>query len=851
MAMNILQQEDIIKGTPDELLIQEAKAPTGQVPQYLVISELHRRTDMRKRFAAEEEQPQQTVAEQIMAEASPPQGIAALPPQMSPQMSPQPPMGAMPPSGAMLPPQMPPEMMAAQMAPAAPPPQVMAANGGRVPNGPSPTARRSSIKATIDALVSRLEDPVPKGGYPWVQQLKDNIGWYEKSREKDPSQYLEEYEFNPRTEVFRAYKRHFGDDLDSIPKEIIDIYLGPPARKMAHGGMIPPNALVEDAAKFNQDSLYNVDPSQMAMANPTNMGILPMAGGGVVRMQEGGEPNESEEWYPDWARDYVFDPSSPVDVGLLGAGLAWGGVGSIPALAANVGRKTLVKGATNLGRYGIRRARSKLRDEKGQFLPAYESGIAMLKGASKYADPRKREFWRKTLPITAIVSYLRRKGQSVYESLAGEDKPEAENEAPNNAAQSAIDFLEKEGYSSGGIVRMQNGLQVPVVEDDNFVSMADIGRRLHNYYQDNPDKEVDPGHVEHIQAFQSNQAFMGRPIGRAIEAHLSETFPSYVPPRDENLPGFSSYNGLLSDLEINEKKDALSTGIEPLDLETALEAGRAEGQLNLTPYEISQAVDQMDVGTTSSNMRAKIADLEELRGKTPETFDITESVLRSGKRADERAINQALIEFGAGIARGDAAGGLREAGLSVAGIRERQEEFHQLADIRRAEAEAKASSDTMTRNIGIISSQIDAYGDINEQRRASNLLLLEKEKLLASARESGNELRIAQATNDVNIAKIGIQMSQFKLTLEAGITESSSKDERARIRREQAAITTLGPTVLLEESRMNEAEKARWTPKNLSDKTPGWSSSRALRDILVGLGYSSRDTSGFSLVSGL
>ena len=51
--MNILQMEDTIKGLPDEVLKQEAEQPTGQVPQYLVISEVQRRTDMRKRYQQE------------------------------------------------------------------------------------------------------------------------------------------------------------------------------------------------------------------------------------------------------------------------------------------------------------------------------------------------------------------------------------------------------------------------------------------------------------------------------------------------------------------------------------------------------------------------------------------------------------------------------------------------------------------------------------------------------------------------------------------------------------------------------------------------------------------------------
>jgi hypothetical protein len=80
--MNILEQENIIKGAPDEVLLQEAQAPSGQLPQFLVVSEIQRRKEMRNRFAAQETQPEQTVSEQIVAEASAPQGIAGLPAQI-------------------------------------------------------------------------------------------------------------------------------------------------------------------------------------------------------------------------------------------------------------------------------------------------------------------------------------------------------------------------------------------------------------------------------------------------------------------------------------------------------------------------------------------------------------------------------------------------------------------------------------------------------------------------------------------------------------------------------------------------------------------------------------------------
>ena len=123
--MNILEIEDMVKGLPDDRLQQEAEMPTGQVPQFLVVSEIQRRADMRKRFSErQQEQPQGTVKDQIVQS-----GIAAMAPP-EPQMQaammggpqPMPPQMPMQPEVPM-PPQMP-------MAPQGPmPPQGMAEGG--------------------------------------------------------------------------------------------------------------------------------------------------------------------------------------------------------------------------------------------------------------------------------------------------------------------------------------------------------------------------------------------------------------------------------------------------------------------------------------------------------------------------------------------------------------------------------------------------------------------------------------------------------------------------------------------------------------------------------------------------
>jgi hypothetical protein len=74
---NILEVEDKIKGLPDQALMREAQFPSGDVPQFLVVSEIQRRNEMRKSYDAMQ-QPTSTVpvAQQIVAEAG--QGIAGV-----------------------------------------------------------------------------------------------------------------------------------------------------------------------------------------------------------------------------------------------------------------------------------------------------------------------------------------------------------------------------------------------------------------------------------------------------------------------------------------------------------------------------------------------------------------------------------------------------------------------------------------------------------------------------------------------------------------------------------------------------------------------------------------------------
>jgi len=117
--MNIIEAEDLVKGLPDQALFQEAQFPSGRIPQYLAVSEVQRRQDMRQRFQAAQQGQQPSVKDQILQG-----GIGST--GMAPEMSSMPPMAPqMPPQGGPMPPQMPPQM---------PPPMGMA-GGGITPGG--------------------------------------------------------------------------------------------------------------------------------------------------------------------------------------------------------------------------------------------------------------------------------------------------------------------------------------------------------------------------------------------------------------------------------------------------------------------------------------------------------------------------------------------------------------------------------------------------------------------------------------------------------------------------------------------------------------------------------------------
>ena len=76
--MNLIQISERLKEAPDNLLMQEVQAPTGQYPSYLIISEMARRKKLRE-GGAQQQAPQTTVAEDMASEG----GLAATPQAMA------------------------------------------------------------------------------------------------------------------------------------------------------------------------------------------------------------------------------------------------------------------------------------------------------------------------------------------------------------------------------------------------------------------------------------------------------------------------------------------------------------------------------------------------------------------------------------------------------------------------------------------------------------------------------------------------------------------------------------------------------------------------------------------------
>ncbi len=71
---NLIRLQNILKSLSDTQLGKEMKQPSGQAPSFLVLSELHRRKDLRQRYGEGDKPPRSTVVDDVMPGGAPPQG---------------------------------------------------------------------------------------------------------------------------------------------------------------------------------------------------------------------------------------------------------------------------------------------------------------------------------------------------------------------------------------------------------------------------------------------------------------------------------------------------------------------------------------------------------------------------------------------------------------------------------------------------------------------------------------------------------------------------------------------------------------------------------------------------------
>jgi hypothetical protein len=128
--MNLVKAAELLKNAPENTLKQYLANPNGEFPEYLVASEIARRDDMRKRYAAEMggQPPKTSIIEELLQRDNASQRAPQqMPPQMPPQMPQEVPpeamgLGAVPP-----PPDM--QLSPAPIADAAQQPQQFASGG--------------------------------------------------------------------------------------------------------------------------------------------------------------------------------------------------------------------------------------------------------------------------------------------------------------------------------------------------------------------------------------------------------------------------------------------------------------------------------------------------------------------------------------------------------------------------------------------------------------------------------------------------------------------------------------------------------------------------------------------------
>jgi len=442
-----------------------------------------------------------------------------------------------------------------------------------------------------------------------------------------------------------------------------------------------------------------------------------------------------------------------------------------------------VGGAIGLGGRVIYQGGKRLLPKLGKYLKSgalqqkLKSGISSLRqGAKRWANPRTSPFTTRAVegpviagsvsPTARALSSKRILGTTAgYEGILNLGRlfneagaSEENNNEPVIATKDETEnfLFPKNALYQGGLVKMQAGTTVP------FLSINDVRASLSEKYMKPPEwlDDVEGG------VLSPEQANLLRDYTSQAQEIDTTLFPERKSSFEEIVTDLESQNQAASDVILPPEVPVLQTGA-------------------VTPGEVGvrEIPGLSDLVTPDQDTELKTARerLTGLMGQEVEPYDPTELLLKSQERADQRAINQALIEFGAGIAAGDAAKGLQEAGKSVASLKDRQELIEHQLKLARGEAQVQAQKDQIARDIGIAEADIGAIESDKDRQDKLIARQIQYEGLLLDARTAGNDASIKQFTAQLAANKFVQSQGEFNRTLAANFDEQEQLNYRQQL----------------------------------------------------------------------
>ena len=652
--MNILQQEDVIKGLPDNVLMQQAQQPTGELPEFLVVSEIQRREKMRKSFS--ETVPEQSVKDQVLSS-----GIAAMNPNIDPLMASamgaqggqDPMMGQMqdPMQQQMMQDPMQQQMMQQQMMqdpmqqqmPMQDPmmqQQVMAAGGGMMPyrmyNGSGTSGYRdtmSELRTVSGRERARLEDLSPEEIEEYLlnlQRKEDSIARMEKLEEDQSSIYAESDEYQEN-----LLKRQREEDSAAFMQSLMSS--GDSSQPAVDGPRLPEmeeflKRINEPYAGRESNNPASISGGSIPGGLESNFQVNPEMVVGQVGGVDVVGPNDGT--------GRLVQDRFPITQGILGS-----------ELGNAVARKT-IGGVDNVIDAGLTAANS-----AGRF------GRAVAEGGDPYnlSKPRETAVGSVVDPdlfnsddVYNVMQELRQAGVDAGEVI-GRDAEYLSDRGPEfvEAGQAGLDYIaeSKLGQAAGSAYDV---LRTPIPE------------LFGNFFENNPKANLfaAENNTDFLNFIDRTKDSAGSVIDklRGVTSGLGDVYRNLDTGNDELGYRASWDNGAIKEDTSRIKKKDIDPDL--IELATAPNTGENKGG----PADTEQGSTAINAPETAREIA--LSNLGTVSAKDEDTEGLLKGLFgRSYKPMDDGAL--ALINLGAGIAKGDVSGGMLGAVKSIGESRDR------------------------------------------------------------------------------------------------------------------------------------------------------------------------------------